>query len=390
MTEPKIVSISGSSQASRELTAVKTSARQDLSTDFDRRPVEVSERPIPRSKNPAHQHLLAQPSEASRASKRHLANTLARMLGAPVVIPREDANDKRVRDYDGLAYPYEYVHWETLSLEGYRAIVQMITHDPLDPDSDQPRYRAAATVNAYVAVLRGIAREAWVMEMITHDLLERIRSIKPTMMKSLPKGKAQPERVINALLGVCDLTTARGSRDASIITLMVLTGLRRSEALRIYLSDLDTSQKEIKIHGKGRKERLVLPPIAAWDHLQHWLSFRGCEPGPLYVGIPNNVERVRTVEKPMSLHSLNVRLEALRSKACVAGNMDFEISPHHLRHTFATDLHKANVDLLTIQTLLNHASPNTTRGYIMPEEEAARKKAAAINAGRFSMIPIIE
>lgn len=388
MSEPKIVSITGNSPSSGQLIALKDGARQDLATDFDRRPVEISTAPIPRNKNPAHQHLLSQPSDASRVSKRHLMNTLSRMLGAPNVTPREDASDKRIRDYDGLAYPYEYVHWETLSLDGYRAITQMITHEPLNPKSDQPRYRAPTTINAYVAVLRGIAREAWVMEMITHDAYERIRSIKPTTSKQLPKGKAQPEFVINALLSVCDLSTARGARDASIITMMVLTGIRRSETLRIYISDINNFSSEIKIHGKGRKERLILPPAAACDYLQHWLSFRGSEPGPLYVGIPNNVDRVRSVDKPMSFHSLNVRFEALRNKACKESGMDFQISPHHLRHTFATDLHKANVDLLTIQTLLNHASPDTTRGYILAEEEEARKKAAAINANRFSIKPI--
>jgi integrase len=358
---------------------------QRMAIDFDELPVEMSRTPIPKSRNPAYQHLASQGASTSRNGKRNLMNVLARLLGVPHVAPKLSDQDMRQHDWSQLAEPYEYIKWETLTVAGAKWLMDLLGEMPIKgADKTKTYYRSASTLNAYRAVLRGIAKEAWGLELVSHEYLDRIKAIPAQNITRLPKGRAQPEEVIRALLSICrDIGGARGARDEALILLMVLTGLRRKEACNIFLSDLNMTTNEIRVTGKGNKERLVRPPSVVWEKIEAWLTYRGCEPGALFVAIWNKTDKPKNIEKPISVNTLNARLEVLRDKAMQESGLAFEISPHDLRRTFATDLYEQGADVLSIQLLLAHESLDTTQRYLIRSDEKAREEAAAMNANRF-------
>lgn len=359
---------------------------QRLAVDFDETPVEISASPIPRSKNPAHQHIAAQGSEASRNAKRNMLNVLAHMAGAPIQHSPRDPNDSRRLAQTGAAAPYEYVRWETLTVAAAKWLLDILRQAPIKGrDNTKPNYRSASTINAYRSALRGVAKEAWGLSLINSEKLDRIRAIPNQRVSRLPKGRAQPEHVIKAIVEVCrEVGGARGARDEALILLMVLTGLRRQEACDIFMSDLSPATQEIAITGKGNKERLVKPPPVIWEKIIQWLEYRGNEPGALFVAIWNKTNKPKDLDQPIKPSTLSARLEVLRKKAAQRIGDDVDISPHDLRRTFATDLYKSGADLLSIQMLLAHSSLDTTQRYLIRPDEEAREEAAALNANRFT------
>jgi len=358
---------------------------QRMAVDFDEVPVELSRIPIPKSRNPAYQHLATQGSSASRNGKRNLLNVLARLLGAPHVAPLCSDHDMRQHDWSERAEPYEYVQWETLTVAGAKWLMDVLRDIPIPgPDKTKTYQRSANTLNAYRSVIRGIAKEAWSLGLVSHEYLGRIQAIPAQKSTRLPKGNAQPEEVIRALLTVSrQVGGARGARDEALILLMVLTGLRRKEACEIFMSDLNPTKSEIAITGKGNKERIVQPPPIVWEKLEAWLAYRSKEPGALFVAIWNKTDRPKNIEKPISVNTFNARLETLRKMAMQDSGLFFDITPHDLRRTFATDLYTQGADVLSIQLLLGHESLDTTQRYLIRSDEKARKEAAALNANRF-------
>jgi integrase/recombinase XerC len=143
-----------------------------------------------------------------------------------------------------------------------------------------------------------------------------------------------------------------GIRDRAWLELLYASGLRISELVGIDIDDLELRARLVKVRGKGSKERIVPFGTKAADAIRAWLPLREChdEEQPLFVNYRGHRITARSVRR---LFDGYVRDAALR-----AG-----VSPHTMRHSFATHLLNAGADLRSIQELLGHASLSTTQKY---------------------------
>ena len=148
-------------------------------------------------------------------------------------------------------------------------------------------------------------------------------------------------------------------RDCALAELLYGAGLRVGELVALDVRDVDLTRGEVRVLGKGGKERVVPLPGAAREALAAWLEPRR-RPGvlgePLFVAL-----RARKGEAPRRLDPRDVR-RRLAQRALAAGLSD-RVHPHRLRHSYATHLLDMGADLRAIQELLGHASLSTTQKY---------------------------
>lgn len=226
--------------------------------------------------------------------------------------------------------------------------------------------RAPASVNATLSALRGVARASWQLGKMSAEDYHRIAAIKNVRGSRLPAGRALTAGEIGALLDTCasDETPA-GARDAAVIALLYGAGLRRSEAAALDLNHYDSTVDELKVIGKGDKERLVPLEAGVTAALDDWLSVRGSDAGPLLCPVRKGG---RLELRRMSAQAI---YDALLKRATDASIRS--LSPHDLRRTFASDLLDVSGDVSAVQKLLGHANVQTTMRYDRRGEVAKRK-----------------
>ena len=170
----------------------------------------------------------------------------------------------------------------------------------------------------------------------------------PKKDKLLPKFLYYNE--LEELFNACDTTTLYGLRDRLILEILYATGLRVGELEYVKINDIDTYQNTIKVLGKGNKERIVYYGEYTKEILDKYLKHRKdkCQ----YLLINNRKER---------LTSRGIRY--ILNKIIKQTSLNTKISPHMLRHTFATHLLNEGCDLLTVQELLGHESLRATQVY---------------------------
>lgn len=231
---------------------------------------------------------------------------------------------------------------------------------------------SASTANRHLAALRGVLKECWRLGYITAEEYQRaidIKSVKGQKAKAAEKGRHLKQGEFGALLGACDDGTPMGVRDAAIIAVGYIAGLRRAELADMHLADWNSEDSTLTIkHGKGNKERVVPLAEGACDALNDWLETRGPWAGPLFTVVRKGDH--------VSLDGLTAQsiYDILAKRAEQAGVKEF--SPHDLRRTFAGDLLDAGADISTVQKLMGHANANTTAGY---DRRDAKAKRAAVN-----------
>lgn len=226
--------------------------------------------------------------------------------------------------------------------------------------------RAPASVNATLSALRGVARASWQLGKMSAEDYHRIAAVKNVRGSRLPAGRALTPGEIGALLDTCaDDATAAGARDAAVIALLYGAGLRRSEAAALDLIHYDSAIYELKVRGKGDKERLVPLESGVTAALDDWLSVRGCNAGPLLCPVRKGG---RVELRRMSAQAI---YDALLKRA--SGARIPSLSPHDLRRTFASDLLDVSGDVSAVQKLLGHANVQTTMRYDRRGEAAKRK-----------------
>lgn len=147
-------------------------------------------------------------------------------------------------------------------------------------------------------------------------------------------------------------TSQLALRDRAILELLYSSGLRVSELTGLDVGGLDLHQQLVRVLGKGRKERIVPVGRKALAALRDYLAARGAigDEQPLFVNYRGGRLTPRSVQRHLKVHLLKAGLLK-------------DISPHALRHSFATHLLDAGADLRAIQELLGHASLSTTQRY---------------------------
>ena len=176
----------------------------------------------------------------------------------------------------------------------------------------------------------------------------------PKQKKRLPKAIDVEE--VEKLLSAPNDKTLLGARDRAILETLCSTGIRVSELVGINFSDIDETGQAIVIRGKGRKERIVPLGSHAMDAVSHYTGVLDAN------NIPSGSDDPLFINK----HSTRLSTRSVRrkvSKYLEQVGLDPSISPHTLRHSFATHLLDNGADLRSVQELLGHQSLSTTQIY---------------------------
>jgi len=176
----------------------------------------------------------------------------------------------------------------------------------------------------------------------------------PKRGKRLPR--TLPPEQTAALMQHTD--RASDHRDLALLAVMYGCGLRVSEAVALNVSDVDLNEFELRVLGKGRKERVVPLPAGAVQYLQAYLTDRN-ESGLVKADTESQAVFLNKQHTRLSVRSVQ---RMLKERALQTG-ADVAVTPHRLRHSFATHLLAGGVDLRAIQELLGHASLATTERY---------------------------
>ena len=240
------------------------------------------------------------------------------------------------------------------------------------------------TVRAYLAHLhsRGLeaasvarklaALRSWFRFLVRRGVLAK-NAAREVRSPRLPKKLVSflPIDEATALVEAKAVGGGERARDVAVLELLYATGLRVSELVGLDLDAVDRSARTVRVLGKGRKERIVPFGGQAARALEAYLGRRAESRGPLFVNRRGGRLTVRAI------HTI------VRRSAAAAG-ITRRVSPHTLRHTFATHLLDAGADLRAIQEFLGHSRLSTTQRYthvsadqLMKVYDAAHPRARA-------------
>lgn len=204
-------------------------------------------------------------------------------------------------------------------------------------------------------------------------MLESEVPADPTeFLESPARGEHLPDVLtveeIDRLIDACDLSKAEGQRDRAIIETLYSCGLRVSELCHLHLSDLYLDEQFIRVHGKGKKERLVPISARAIDELTLWFQARE--------GIrirPGQEDAVfLSFRRGTALSRITV-FHIVKQLALATG-IRTSISPHTFRHSFATHLLEGGANLRAIQEMLGHEDISSTEIYLHLDRHFLREE----------------
>ena len=213
-----------------------------------------------------------------------------------------------------------------------------------------------------LSAIRSFYRYLMREEIISTNLLEKASS--PKLDRRLPSFLTIEETV--RLLEAPDLATPQGQRDRALLELLYASGLRVSELVNLDLAQVNLDTNEIRVWGKGSKERVVLIGEPASRMLSIYLSH----------GRPELQGKKRNSAVFLNRYGGRLparRIQKILEKYANAVNIDKHVHPHLLRHTFATHLLDGGADLRVVQELLGHAQLSSTQIYTHVSQSQARK-----------------
>ena len=210
---------------------------------------------------------------------------------------------------------------------------------------------SARSVARALAALRGFFRFLVRERHLTHDPTENVEN--PKLWTTLPKS-LQPSEV-EALLAAPDQKTPDGLRDAAMLELLYATGLRVSELIRVRLENIELDAGFLRTFGKGSKERIVPLGDSARKSIATYVE--RARPEFNHRNDPHLFLTNRS--RPMSRQTFWMKIVKYARQAGIRSH----ISPHVLRHSFATHLLENGADLRSVQLLLVHSDISTTQIY---------------------------
>ena len=211
-----------------------------------------------------------------------------------------------------------------------------------------------------ISSLRSFFKYLKINDIITNNPMTLISN--PKVEKKLPKYLTINE--VESILNTPDMSDPVGIRDAFILELLYVSGIRVSELVNIKISDVEETVKRIKIFGKGSKERYVLYGSRCKELLNKYMSIRNT-----FLKVPNDYLILSKTGKKLNTREVRNIINRIKVKAGVSIN----ISPHTFRHTFATHMLNEGADIRAVQELLGHENLSTTTIYTHLTNEKLRK-----------------
>jgi site-specific recombinase XerD len=250
---------------------------------------------------------------------------------------------------------------------------------------------APTTANKMLSAMKGVLKSCWRLGLMTADERDRASDVEPVRGTRLPPGRSIPRGELRSLFEVCAREAnaprmrARGVRDAAMLALLYVGGLRRTELASLRLSDYDPEERTVRIRGKGNKERRVYAEGGADLLLSAWLELRGYgEPDePLFLPVRKDGEVRHTDAHGEKKSSLSDQAVYKMVKRRHREAKIKEVSPHDFRKTFVGDLLDAIGDLSTVQKLAGHSDPAATARYDRRGERAMREAASHLHVPHF-------
>lgn len=191
---------------------------------------------------------------------------------------------------------------------------------------------------------------------------------------TLPPEKVElskiPERTVEflspdevaRLFAAIDVQSKNYLRDISILETLYSTGLRVSELASLNRSQVDLKRREFMVRGKGKKPRIVFLSMRAADRIQQYLKSRDDSFDPLFISSGRS-RSAADITKGESRRLTTVSIESIVRKYAMLAGITKKVTPHTLRHSFATDLLQNGADIRAVQEMLGHASITTTQIY---------------------------
>lgn len=267
-------------------------------------------------------------------------------------------------------YPNTTIKSYSKDLDNYYAFIMLkkINYKTITKDEirsylkylDELKY-SKSTISRILSTLRHFYSYLMTINIIKVNQFKLIRN--PKKEKKLPNFLQSDE--LDKIFDSINLDTALGIRNRLIIELLYATGLRVSEITNLKLNDIDISNQEIKVYGKGGKERIVFFGEYAKKYLKLYLDNARNE---LLNGNNSNYLLINHNGGKLTSRGVELIIDKVQNEAALKHN----ISPHVLRHTFATDMLNNGADLKSVQELLGHSSLSTTQIYTHITNERLR------------------
>lgn len=293
--------------------------------------------------NPAAAYLLSLRSDTSRGVMATYLNKVARLLGE---------------------FSLATFSWSAFGHLQVQTAVDKLQKEGLAP----------STINTYLAAMKGVARNAWLMKQIDAEAFQHVQQIRSLRGRRRPVGRALRKTEVKEIFSTCD----RGDdmsiidvRDAAIVGILLGCGLRRAEIIALdYPRDVDWDEASLRVQGKGDRERLAFMPEWTAARLKSWIYLRDQFAGPIFTRMRRNNVLTGNRLSPQAIYFL------LKTRRTPTG-VDL-YSPHDLRRTFATALFNNGEDIRVVQLALGHESIETTKRYDMSGEQRTRAAASKL------------
>ena len=256
--------------------------------------------------------------------------------------------------------------WEKLQRDDFRAFIRFLGRNNLSRAAVQLRFSALRTFYRFL-MRHGVVESLPIKNLSLPKLEKRLPRFltkqqmedllaAPAKLLATQKQKKGPGRPISA--EVC-------LRDVAVLETIYSCGLRISELCGLRVEDIDFNEQIVRVRGKGKKERLVPIGAPALDTIQNYWSVLSEPP----VGVQPVFRADTHKAAPLSPLQLSRRL---KNYLVIAG-LDPKLTPHKLRHSYATHLLDAGADLRSVQELLGHAHLITTQVYTHVTTERLKK-----------------
>lgn len=212
-----------------------------------------------------------------------------------------------------------------------------------------------ATQNYHLIALRSFLKYLAKRDILamTSDKIELAKTVRPQVSFLEP---AELER----LWGAVDITNPVGVRDRAIIELLFSGGLRVSELVGLDRDHLNVERREFMVRGKGQKDRPIFISDQAAEWMEKYLATRGDDFKPLFIHYSGSQD---SSDGGMYTRLTARSVQRMVKRYAAAAGLTKHVTPHTLRHSFATDLITNGADIRSVQGLLGHANIATTQIY---------------------------